>query len=471
MMSPATLILASVMALSPQEAKTGGDRIVVHVDARVELMCIIARLAGFSEYNQPNSKSPYADEVQAHFGKFRDHAVIKTIRNLRRRRGVSFDAVMSMAIHIEDTVTLAERIPFDKKPERLDQRWRVAEARDFLEKARDFVEQSQFNEFVAEHKPFYEKSAQRLRDTIKKRAYIDWFDKYLGARPGAKFFAIPGLLNGGANYGVGIRFPDGTEEITPVLGMHTFDERGVPVVDDSIAGTVVHELCHSYTNPLADKYAQQLRQAATRMYVHAGAVMKRQAYGNWQTMMRESLVRVCGVRFKHTSDGPQAANRAVAYEHGRGFQWIGELSELMTEYESNRDRYATLDAFMPKIVEFFDAYADKYEELAGKAPKVVSITPPDGATDVDPGLREVKVTFDRPMKDRAWAVVGGGDDRLPTDGSPSYDKARKVLTIPVKLEPGRRYRFWLNASPYMAFQSEEGVPLQSVKVTFKTREK
>ena len=122
-------------------------------------MSLIFRLAGNPEYNQPNSASPYSDDVEAHFGPFRKHAVVATARRLRRERGVSYDAVMSMAVHLKDTATLAEKVPFEPHPARLDRRWRLDEARRFLDEARDFVGESDFNGFVAAHREFYDAAA------------------------------------------------------------------------------------------------------------------------------------------------------------------------------------------------------------------------------------------------------------------------------------------------------------------------
>ncbi len=44
-----------------------------------------------------------------------------------------------------------------------------------------------------------------------------------------------------------------------------------------------------------------------------------------------------------------------------------------------------------------------------------------------------------------------------------------MLTIPVKLKPDWQYEFWLNRGKYDSFKSEDGEPLTSVDVRFKTR--
>ena len=52
--------------------------------------------------------------------------------------------------------------------------------------------------------------------------------------------------------------------------------------------------------------------------------------------------------------------------------------------------------------------------------------------------------------------------------SNSYDARRTTWTARVRLKPGQRYEFMLNSAYFNAFRSEQGVPLEPVKVTFKT---
>lgn len=464
------VVFALLAFAGPAQSQPAGDNIDVRVDPRVELMCIIFRVAGNPEYNQPNSKSPYADDLQAHFGKFRDHPVIDTARRLRSQHGVSYDAVMSMAVHLEDAASLKEKVPFDKQPAELDKRWELDDARQFLEQARDFVKKTGFGEFTQAHQKLYTAAAERMSTKLRERAYLPWFDRFFGARPTARFAVLVGMLTGGGNYGVSVRYPDGREEITPVLGVWKFDKDGIPLIDDGIAGTVVHELCHSYTNRLVDEFAERLEPAGKRIFPLVAQAMQEQAYGNWKTMMYESLVRASGVRYALANDGQAAADKAIRGERQRGFEWTGDLSKLLGEYEADRTRYPTLQAFMPKIVDFFNAYQLPAKVVDPNAPKVVSMIPANGAKDVDPNLSEIRVTFDRPMADKSWAVVGGGPDFPELTGKPAYDSECKVLTIPVRLKPGWTYHVWLNRGEFQAFRSKEGVALESVAVTFSTRQ-
>jgi len=470
-LSIAVFALVLLVAAACAFAQRGEDplAIQIRVDPRVELMSVIFRLAGNPEYNHHASASPYADEMAEHFSQFADHPVVQAARNLRASRGVSYDAVISMAIHVQDASSLAERVPFDATPASLEGRWRPDEARDFLEKARRFVKDSGFSQFVADHKQLYDEAASRMNNVVSENVRLEWFEWFFGSRPGAKFFLAPGLLTGGNCYGGTAKLTDGNEEIYSVIGAWMWDETGMPVFDKTIVPTVIHEFAHSYANPYIYAHADELETAGKKIFSHTEKRMKAQAYGNWKTVMHESLVRACVVRYLLSAEGIQASEKQARYERGKGFTWVGDLANLFEEYESDRGRYPTFESFMPRIVAFFGDCADALAKRREAAPKVIAIIPPNGAVDVDPSLNQIKITFDRPMNKGAYSVCGGGPNFPEIVGKVAYDREGKVFTIPVRLKPGWTYTFSLNSPSFQNFKSREGIPLDPFPVTFATR--
>lgn len=106
---------------------------------------------------------------------------------------------------------------------------------------------------------------------------------------------------------------------------------------------------------------------------------------------------------------------------------------------------------------------------ATSAPRVVKTIPAALATDVDPTLDKITVTFDRPMMDRSWSWTGGGDTYPKTLGDPSYDAVRTTCTLPVRLDPGKVYWVGVNALSYHNFKSAEGVPAPWYPILFATK--
>jgi hypothetical protein len=444
----------------------------VTVDPRVELLSIMFRLAGNPEYNQGRVNS-YTTDVEEQFGRFRDHPVVVRARELRSSHGVSYDACMSMAMHLTDAYAPKLRMPLNPWPDGLDQRWPVEGISNFLVAAEQFVRATSFREFFEKHRALYETAQSRMEALLGKEAHLEWFADYFGERPQATFTVALGMLNGGSCYGPHCREPSGKEELYCILGVWETDPEGLPRFTHEMLGTIVHEFAHSYANAIMDRHYAELTDAGDLLFRPVAERMRSQAYGEAQTMFRESLVRACVVRYLRQYDGPASAARQIKVEEANGFLWMPELSELLAEYEAQRTQFPTLEKFSPRLVAFFKEYAAGFESkqavLAKQRPKVLSMTPGNGAADVDPGLKEIQVIFDRPMKDNSWSLVGGGPHCPETTGKPHYDAKRTTWTVPVKLRPSWSYEYKLNYGRFDSFRSEEGVPLDSVAVTFETK--
>jgi hypothetical protein len=487
------ILVASAGSVHAKASKASVPPLSVQVDPRVELMSTIFRLAGNPEYGQGRVNA-YADDVEKQFGTFRDHAVVKMAKSLRSSHGVSYDAPMSMAVHWSDAYQIGEKVPFSPRPTNLDGRWTIEGSREFLAAARQFVQDTAFKEFSDKHRLLYELAESRFRALVEQKAHLEWFGEFFGERPGATFVAVPALLNGPNNYGVRCRSVDGKEELYCILGVWHTDKEGMPDFQNYMVQTVIHEFCHSYANPIIDRHMTELKVAGEKMFPHVARKMRSQAYGNWETMFYESLVRACVLRHARRYDGETASSRGLQQQRALGFAWIEELAKLLGEYESHRDQYHSLDAFSPRLIAFFNDYAEKsvgettmfdrlgtfFDELTEKLvsqqsipsarrPKVVSMVPANGATDVDPNLTTIRVTFDRPMTNGCWSICTEGSGEFPkVVGEPSYDTKQTTWTVHVKLKPDCEYQFMLNSGEYTAFQSEDGISLEPVKVKFKT---
>jgi hypothetical protein len=280
------------------------------------------------------------------------------IATLRKTRGVSFDAPMSMAVHITDTSAPKLKVPLSPWPRELDSRWPEKETREFLELAGQFAKEARFDEFMKAHQPLYDLATSRMTTLLHKEFHAEWFDKFFGARLNAQFHLVLGMLNGPNSYGVRVKVGD-VEELYCVLGVWERDWLGNPGFTRNVLPTVVHEFCHSYANPCVDRHVGELEAAGRKIFPRVKEKMGRMAYGNWQTMMYESLVRACVVRYRMTHEGREAAEQEIAEEQKRGFLWIKELVARLDEYEADRQKYPTVESFFPRVVEFFDAYSKK----------------------------------------------------------------------------------------------------------------
>ena len=122
---------------------------------------------------------------------------------------------------------------------------------------------------------------------------------------------------------------------------------------------------------------------------------------------------------------------------------------------------------VPLMLEFHTAGGEPAE--AGK-PTVVKLEPANGATGVDPGIEEIRVTFDRPMATGGMSWCGGGESFPPIREGLSIYWTEDGLTcvMPVALAPNHRYEMMINCPSYRNFQSAEGVTVDPVPYSFQT---
>ena len=327
----------------------------VSVDPRAELMSVIFRLAGNPEYSRAKVDS-YAKDADKHFAPYKDHAVVVLARKLRATRGVSYDAPMSLVPHLTAPPELKEKVSFEPRPEGLDGRWRIDELREFLHEARRFAQDSNFEAFLKAHGELYETAVERMKATMAREGHLEWFDAFFGPGSKPRFRIYLSMLNGGSCYGV--RLVGGKEtEMYCILGVWDCDDKGRPRFLRSVMPTVVHEFAHSYVNPAVSARAKDFEPAGKVIFPQVQKAMSRQAYGNWQTVVIESVVRAAVVLYRSTNEGITASANEIRDQQDLGFIWCGDLVRLLADYQGHRDKYPAFDAFMPRIVQFFDQYA------------------------------------------------------------------------------------------------------------------
>jgi hypothetical protein len=107
--------------------------------------------------------------------------------------------------------------------------------------------------------------------------------------------------------------------------------------------------------------------------------------------------------------------------------------------------------------------------IEGAPPVVVMTVPVAGATEVDPSLTQLSVTFSKSMTDGSWTWSTWGDGSFPeTTGKPSYLPDGKTCVLPVKLEPGKFYATWINSDKFKNFKDASGTPAVPYLLTFRT---
>ena len=105
-------------------------------------------------------------------------------------------------------------------------------------------------------------------------------------------------------------------------------------------------------------------------------------------------------------------------------------------------------------------------------PSVVRTVPPAGDTQVDPSLKEIRVTFSKEMKtDRQWSWCLYNGDTWPEMDVDKihYLNDKRTCVAPVKLQAGKTYAIWINTQTYTNFRDTENIPAVPYLLVFHTR--
>jgi len=117
------------------------------------------------------------------------------------------------------------------------------------------------------------------------------------------------------------------------------------------------------------------------------------------------------------------------------------------------------------------ATAEEKPTVQNQPPVVVQTVPQAGDTKVDPATKEITVTFSKKMSGgMSWSsAFENSEPQAP--GKPHYLADGRTCVMPVKLEPGRTYGFWLNSQKFSNFKDSKGRSAVPYLLIFETAKK
>jgi hypothetical protein len=441
--------------------------VTAKVDRRIEQTSIVARLAEYNEYVSNDFKA-YVDDVDKHYANHKNHPAVEYARKVRSSNGIGYDAVPSLAVHLNQNFT--PKFAFsDEAPDR---RWGRAPAEEFARLLQQFYKDTNSAAFFDAHAALYKTAEERMQAVIDKVDFA-WYKNFYGEVPKGSFNLYIGLLNGGNNFGPKVVYPDGREELFAVIGTWKFDERGLPLFADDFLSTIIHEFNHSFVNHLVREREKQFQASGAKIYRPVADQMQRLAYGTWKTMIDESLVRAAVARYLFDHGETDRAAAELIHQRNLGFLWIDELFVLLGTYENSREAYPTFRSFLPLVeaytIDLAKRIDEKAKNFAARRPRVIALEPfANEAQDVDPKIAEITFVFDQPLAGKGASINIGSLGRAgyPIEKPLNYSADRTKYTVGVKLKPDTQYEFVVTGN---SFKTADGYPLQNYVVKFKTR--
>lgn len=440
------------------------------IDQRVELLSIVFRLAECDEYaSQKNTW--YVKEIENHFHPYKNHELIRYVKKIRNR-GIGFDAVMQMAIHIGNAPSFEQLLPFSETVPEI--RWGKSRAEKFRKLLKQFYTDAQCEKFFREQRAYYQQVVEQFMP-VYDSLDINWYTQFYGKEPEEKFRIILAPGNGGNNYGPLLDFGNGNKEIYAIMGVWEFGDDQLPrFTFNDFFPILLHEFNHSFVNPMLSAVKTELESSCSTLFTQMEVEMRNQAYGDWEVMFNESVVRAAVVQYMMDHQfTPEVIEEELSENYFKGFIWIYELVEQLNRYSANRNTYPTLEGFLSEIgnsltiyVENLSAHVTKYN---ANRPIITSITEfSNGAVDVDAQITTITINFDQEMLGYGYSINYGekGKKCYPEIKEINYSPDKRSVILSVNLQAKHDYQLVLLGK---GFRSKRKVPIAPYEINFKTK--
>jgi hypothetical protein len=337
------------------------------VDRRVELLSIVFRLAESPEYSKKTFQL-YDDRVEQYFKEYKSHELIQFTKSMIKERGLAYDSPMWMAIHLDDNLNLLADV---KDVWQRDPRWTKENVEKFVPLLQKFYKDTKLEQFFNDNVDLFTETVKRF--TPYKQMDMNWYLNFYGKEPTETFSIIIGLGNGTDNYGPSLDYINGSRKVYAIMCIYRFDSENLPEFEISNAlGIMIHEFCHSFVNYLTEKNKEAFKESGKKIFSVVKDKMTEQAYSDWGTVLNEALVRASVIKYLKDHDFEQwiievqselfesVFEYMIKWEKENGFFWIEELVSELESYDKQRDKYPTLESYMPKLVESYKIWAEKF---------------------------------------------------------------------------------------------------------------
>jgi len=436
------------------------------VEKNTELLSIVFRLAGRQEYSSKQFKL-YTDRIDQHFEQYKNHELIQFTKSIMNKKGLGYDAVALMSVYLNEHLNIFENVtPLTEA----DGRWDKETIEKFVSLLQKFYKDAAFEKFFNDNADLYAETVNRFMP-IYEQIDLSWHRSFYGKAPDETFFIIIGAGNGGNNYGTSLNYTNGDRKAYAIIGVWRTDDAGIPVFDTSSFFTALHEFNHSFVNFLTEKNKNAFREAGEKLFLIVKNQMTSQAYPRWEIMMNEALVRAAVIKYlkDHKFEQP-TINELIKREKENGFLWIEELVGELENYSGQRDKYPTLESYMPRLIEAYKIWSGKIQNIEEKRPEVVSISEfTNGSMSVSPGIKTITINFNMPLSGKGYSVYLGnkGQNAFPKVEEINYTNNNQSIVMGVNLEKGKEYQFVLTGKN---FTSVDGIGIKDYEVNFKTNE-
>ena len=325
--------------------KTVG-KIDIVVDPKVEMMMILGRLGNVVPFGKNEwNKHEYLDRVDEFFKEYTNHnGVLLISNNMAYHRIPEFGMYLKddmsdfiMQIDDENFITMdgpAKNISYYK-------------LKQYLEAVKDFRISTKFDNFFMENVSVYEKMIERF-ETILLKAKLDvWIEDFYGKEieDNIKLY----LTHVGGNFGITFTSPSGKKiPHSVILANEKENEAGFLFL-------LSHEFSHPMTKEIIEELYknEKIQKKFARVFNNNSSVYSMNGYPSGFYVFNETINQACSNKAWEKllrKEYVDHLNKHIV--QNQKMIYVPQIAEFLDNYQNNRDKYKTLEDFIPELEEF-----------------------------------------------------------------------------------------------------------------------
>jgi hypothetical protein len=336
--------LAELLREKPMEP---GPLFQIGVDPRIELVSIVLHLSEWDYFGKFETEGyRYAEEVERHFGRFRDHPAV-TWFNVEGENWNLDDPVSAMLwLSPPPAMTINRPLPLHPTCQISEDQFRQT-----VELLNRFAEESDFNGFWESHQDFYRSFTATTRSQLPFEDHLRLMMSFFGESKSRFVFILAPMINGAS---FGPQLVDGDIRIPHFISGGTKLEEGEPAFSDSYLRMLVfHEFGHSFVNPICEDHREDLFNHE-HLFEYMREDMSAIAYPDWFPTCHEHMVRAAEGLLLEQAGYAEEARANVKKNLDLGFVMLPHFRQALESYLQNREEYPSLRSYFPQMLKVFD---------------------------------------------------------------------------------------------------------------------
>lgn len=389
-------IISLLVLLFSASISANTDNITFGVEERYEFSSIVWKLAGAEEFNEC-LVPVYVEAVEDYFKDYMNHPLMEYCKELRVKQSIGRSAVSSASSYIE-IVDGGVRIrsSYDINTLRIaDDRWTHESFTRYVTLLDSFYREAQFHKFFESQNYVYSEAEKYFEKLVLSYIpNVQWFESFFDTKPNT-YHVYLGIMNGPHNYAVST---ENDYDACLLFGCcFSYKEKDKVALYNKATSTIVaHEIVHNYANPLVANYVEAFDSITERMYPYVKYELNKIACDR-KSIVPEWFTRLVTLMCEKDNGYDESRIKShIERDSINGFVWQGAAFAFMDNFYQNRDKYPTIESFMPEVIHFLDTVSsnmEQYVDVSFEVPRVISVSPDTNAVyhyaDIDTFVVEI----------------------------------------------------------------------------------